>query len=182
MTYRLIIPLGSVMAETACFFRVHLSHRENAVSLGIKLIEKAAAIEKKEYGDDSFLKELGSIAENWAIYTLLQGCYIREYHEWERAIKKYLANQRRWNAVPGDFDWKSGRKNFVKRITDALAFFSTSMDQSVISSIDDIRQKVNDIKHSPLDYDVEQTDYDKAVKAFEAFWDKMMELEAAITT
>src|SRR4051794_31987419 len=57
---------------------------------------------------DPFPKELGSIAENWAVYTLLQGCYVREYHEWERAVERYFASQRRSHQHGGV---RQGRRN-----------------------------------------------------------------------
>jgi hypothetical protein len=180
MAYTLKLPHDQILPEGALFFRTHVGHRENAVNLAVGLIRKAAAQEKSGFGDDPLLHELGGIAKNWAVYTLLQGCYVREYHEWERAVKRYFANQWDWNCIPERFNWSLRGKSIVTRTVDALAVFSVSMDQIVIDSIDGVRDRVNNIKHDPLDHEVEQSDYDNAVKVFAAFWDKMMNLEGMI--
>jgi hypothetical protein len=182
MSYRLIVPKDQIVPETACFFRIHLGHRENAANLAANLIKKAAAIEKTGYGDDALLNELIQTGEAWALETILQGLYVREYHEWERAIKGYFANQKIWNGLEGDFDWRTGSKSMVKRTIEALEVFSASMDQHIMDAIDDVRRKVNEIKHDPLDHFVEQKDFEAAIKIFEDFWDKMMVLEGFTST
>ena len=70
--------------NTGCYYRVQLGHRENATDLAINLIKKAAEIEMQEIdaSDGALLSELCGIGEPWAIHALLQGAYIREYHEW----------------------------------------------------------------------------------------------------
>jgi hypothetical protein len=124
MPYKLTIPKGQIVPDTACFYRIHLGHRKNAAHLAANLIRKAAEIEKSEPCDDPLLKQFENIVERWALYTIFQGLYIREYHEWERAVKNYIYDQRIWNGISGDFDWKSGRKSFVKRTIEALTIHS----------------------------------------------------------
>jgi hypothetical protein len=63
-----------------------------------------------------------------------------------------------FNQIPA----ASGKRNFSR--------CPSVMDEAVMDSIDSVRQKVNDIKHDPLDCDVEQDDYRKAVRIFEVFW------------
>jgi hypothetical protein len=53
----------------------------------------------------------------------------------------------------------------------ALNFFGTTVDQGVMNQIDAIRMKANSRKHDPLSFQVEKSEYDAAIKAFELFWE-----------
>jgi hypothetical protein len=161
----------------ASFFRVHLSHRENATALAIKLIRRAVEIEKAQYSEDILAEELVGIAEPWAIDHIIQGCYIEEYHEWEKAIKHYFKAQRALNGLYDDFDWRSGKKNMVQRASEALSFLSTSVDDGVLTKIDSMRTTVNEMKHDPLSVRVDEPIYGAAVKTFEEFWERLMDIE-----
>jgi hypothetical protein len=179
MTYALKTPLAiDKVDSSATFYRTHLSHRENASSLAIKLIRRAVAIEKAEISGDALAEELVGIAEPWAIDHILQGCYIEEYHQWEKAIKYYFKAQRALNVVDGDFDWRSGNKSMVKRAVDVLSFFGASIDPDIFSRIDKVRETVNAMKHDPLSTRASEADYLSAVNAFEQFWDELMAIEA----
>ncbi len=107
----------------------------------------------------------------------MQGCYVDEYHEWEKAIKHYFKAQRALNGLGGDFDWRSGSKSMVQRANEVLAFFSASVDERVLAIIDRVRETVNRMKHDPLSVRVSGTDYYSAVKAFEQFWEQLMNFE-----
>lgn len=147
--YRLLFPLHQPMQGSALFYRVHLGHRERATELALNFIRKAAESERQTQSNDPFLTELGDIAERWAISHIIQGCYIQEYHEWERATKEYLRQQRTLNALNDDLDWNSGRRNFVQRVHVALEFFSTMVDQPIMDRINVARQTVNAMMPSP---------------------------------
>jgi hypothetical protein len=170
--------LVAANVQAGCYYRVHLGHRENATNLAINLIKKAAQIEMQEVeaSGDPLLKELCSIGEPWATHALLQGAYIREYHEWEKAVKNYIHAQHSLNGIQG-FKWKPDGKSIVQRTIEYLAVFSVAVDQNIMDRIDAIRNKVNDIKHEPLEHEVDKSDYDAAISAFGAFWDKIMEHE-----
>jgi len=178
MTYALKTPLAiDKVDSSATFYRTHLGHRENATSLAIKLIRRAVAIEKAEFSGDVLAEELVGIAEPWAVDHILQGCYIEEYHQWEKAIKYYFKAQRTLNVVGGDFDWRSGNKSMVQRAIDALSFFSASIDADIFSKIEKVRETVNAMKHDPLSVRVNEANYQSAVKTFEQFWEGLMAIE-----
>jgi hypothetical protein len=48
-----------------------------------------------------------------------------------------------------------------------------------MNTIDLVRKKVNSMKHDPLAYRVEQSDYKSEVKAFQDFWDRLIEIETS---
>jgi hypothetical protein len=179
MRRRITMPLDGPMERSAIFYRTHLGHRGNATELAIKLVRKGAEIELKSIVDPSLLK-LSKVAEPWAIDHLLQGCYIQEYHEWEKGVKAYLKEQRLENNLTDDFDWRSGNKSFIKRTIEALSFFDAQIDALAMSNIDKIREKINDIKHDPLSHRVDHQQYRAAVQAFQVFWDRMVTLETGI--
>lgn len=177
MSYKLKTPLSGDLAKSAVYYRTHLSHRENATDLAIKLIRRAVEIEREEHADDPVAREFASIAEPWAIDHVVQGCYIEEYHQWEKAVKQYCKAQRELNGVSDDFDWIKGNKSFVARATDALGFFAASVDAEVMAAIDDIRKRVNDMKHDPLSNGVQESDYEDAFKTFTEFWEALLKIE-----
>jgi hypothetical protein len=164
------------MELSAVFFRTHLGHRKNATELAIGLIRKGVEVERASASDDPFEIECTAIAEPWAIDHIVQGCYVEEYHHWEKDIKKYCKGQRELNGLTNDFDWKS--KSLVKRAIGALNFFGATVDQGVMNAIDAVRERVNSRKHDPLSFHVEKSEYDAAVKVFEQFWDTLLEIEA----
>jgi hypothetical protein len=179
MTYALKAPLALNKTDgSAIFYRTHLGHRQNASSLAIKLIRSGVEIEKAKISGDALTEELVGIAEPWAIDHIVQGCYIEEYHQWEKAIKYYFKAQRALNGVDGDFDWRSGSKNMVKSTIDVLSFFGASIGHDILAMIDKVRETVNAMKHDPLSTRVRETDYFSAVKAFEQFWEELISIEA----
>ncbi len=161
----------------AIYFRVHLGHRENATELAINLIRKAARLEKQESEGDPFSEEACEIGERWAIGHVIGGCYIEEYHHWEKGIKQYFSGQYRRNGLTGDFNWRAGGKSMVELARTALSEFSASVEEHVFQEIDAIRDKVNAMKHDPLEHSVEEADYFASIKTFERFWDALMEIE-----
>jgi hypothetical protein len=163
---------------SAAFFRTHLGHRENATELAIGLIQKGVASERASLGGDPFEIECADNAERWAIDHIIQGCYMEEYHHWEKAIKQYFKRQRELNGLPDDFDWRLRNKTLVERAIDVLNFFGTTVDQEVTNAIDTVREKVNWLKHDPLSCHIEKSDYDTAIKALEQFWDFLIETES----
>jgi hypothetical protein len=178
MIYALKTPLHLEQMEfSASFFRTHLGHRENATELAIGLIRKAVAAERDAVTNDPFEIECTEIAERWAIGHVVQGCYIEEYHHWEKAIKQYFKGQRELNGLTDDFDWKSGKLSLVKRAIEALAFFGATIDQEIMNAIDTAREKVNWLKHDPLSGHVEEDDYKAAAMTYARFWDILLEYE-----
>ena len=115
MPYALKTPLDlKNMESSAVFFRTHLGHRENATELAVGLIRKGVETERASAGDDPFEIECTDIAERWAIGHIIQGCYIEEYHHWEKAIRRYAKGQRELNGLTDDFDWRSGNRSLVE--------------------------------------------------------------------
>ena len=129
MPYALKTPLDLKKVElSAAFFRTHLGHRENATELAIGLIRKGVETERASAGDDPFEIECTDTAERWAISHIIQGCYVEEYHHWEKAIKQYYKGQRELNGLSDDFAWRLSKATFVKRAIDLLTFFGTTVD------------------------------------------------------
>ena len=94
MSYALKTPLDiKKIDSSATYFRTHLGHRHNATQLAIRLIHRAIQIERAQAGDDPVSLEFVQIAEPWAISHILQGCFIEEFHQWEKAVKQYFKAQ-----------------------------------------------------------------------------------------
>lgn len=163
--------------SSAIVFRTHLAQRETATDLAIKLIRRAVQIEREEVAGDLLREEFVRIGEPWAIDHILQGCFIEEYHEWEKGIKNYIGGQRALNVVGSDFDWRTGNKNMVQRAADALSFFNVSIEPCIFLEIDKIRETVNAMKHDPLSIRVDEGAYTSAIKILERFWDQLVAIE-----
>ncbi len=163
--------------SSAVFYRTHLGHRHNATHLAMNLIHRAVEFERKQAGDDPLALEFAQIAEPWAISHILQGCFIEEYHQWEKAVKRYFKRQLELNGRLDDFDWKAGKKSIVERVKHALSFFSASVDENLMGGIDGVRRAVNNMKHDPLSFPVAEADYDAVVRVLELFWERLSEIE-----
>ena len=59
-----------------------------------------------------------------------------------------------------------------------LNFFGVTVDQQVMNLIDTVRETVNWLKHDLLSCQVEKSDYDPAIKAFERLWEISIETES----
>jgi hypothetical protein len=179
MPHALKTPLDPKKLESsAIFYRTHLGHRENAVHLAIKLIRRAVEIERQEHTPDPVMMEFISIGEPWTIDHVIQGCYIEEYHQWEKGVKQYCKAQRELNCLPGDFNWKTAvDKSFVKRATEAIEFFCASVDPEVMAAIDAMRNRVNEMKHDPLSNRVQLSDIENAFKTLTNFWEMLAGIE-----
>jgi hypothetical protein len=181
MEYRLRMPLElEKLKSSATFYLTHMGHRENATDLAIKLIRRGARVERQEHKDDAMLLELTGIAENWAVGHIVQGCYIVEYHEWERGVKRYFKGQRELNGVSDDFDWRG--RGVVKGAREALGFFRVAMPEDVVGEIDAVRERVNSMKHDPSLPYVNEADYLRAASAFKRFWERLSEIETGLST
>jgi hypothetical protein len=163
--------------SSAIFYRTHLGNRHNATHLAMTLIRRAVEVEKTQARDDPLALEFAQIAEPWAISHILQGCFIEEYHQWEKAVKQYFKQQRELNGLSDDFDWKLGKRSIVEHVKQALSFFSASIDDHLVGGIDGVRRAVNNMKHDPLSFPVAEADYDASVRVFELFWERLSDIE-----
>jgi len=76
---------------TAVYYWVHVKHRETAIDMTIEIIHHAAAKELlATTPNDPFERQMTDVMRDWAIESLIQGAWIREYHMWERDTKEYF--------------------------------------------------------------------------------------------
>ena len=77
---------------------------------------------------------------DWVVECMIQGAWLREYHEWEKATKNYFEKQHQRNASPKP-DWKSklpsvcGSASHVDRVRAQLSLFATHMPDTILEII-----------------------------------------------
>jgi hypothetical protein len=91
--------------------------------------------------------------EALVVESLIQGAWLRENHEWEKATKSYFDGQHQRNAHPKP-DWKAkvpsfaGGASHVERVRSQLMFFGASVSDTILRTIDAQRRLINAAKHS----------------------------------
>jgi len=125
------------------------------------------AIKELPPDSDDFAEQFHGTICDWAIESLTQGAFIREYHQWETDAKSYFAAMRDRNGLVCSVK-KRRDQSFVDYIKDEIVTFGLSTP-GVIHLIDSARDIVNEMKHSGDVY-VEVADYISLNQQVENFW------------
>lgn len=99
-------PPYPTVVGTAGYFFVQVGHRETAVEHAIEVIGEHAMRVGAGFAGDPVMAALEQPMEAWVIESLIQGAWLREYHEWERATKGYFEGQHQRNGSSKP-DWKA---------------------------------------------------------------------------
>jgi hypothetical protein len=162
---------------TAGYFWVHAGHRETATTHAILVIQDSAARELADYADDPIIAGLSAPIGSWVVETLIQGAWMREYHEWEKATKRYFDGHHERNGSTKP-DWKgkvpgiAGAASHVDRVRAQLALFGASPPEASIAILDKHRRLINAAKHEEEYFATEQ-DYRDLVSAISQFWNDL---------
>lgn len=165
---------------TGSYFYIHACHRETAIDAAISVIRKTAEEENAEFADDPVSLGLSGHMGEWVVESLLQGAWMREYHEWEKATKAYFDGHHARNGGSA-VDWRSkvaGVQNpsHMQRVVAQLAFFSAMVPPDILAAIDETRSKVNAAKHADELF-VTESEYKLLVKSVLTFWERLDEQE-----
>ena len=124
----------------------------------------------------SFTDHMG----DWVIESLLQGAWMREYHEWEKATKAYFDGNHARNGC-GKVDWRGKLPgvpgaSHVDRVRAQLTSFGVATPAGILDTIDQARERVNLAKHE-AEHFIDEADYKQFVQAVSAFWEALAEQE-----
>jgi hypothetical protein len=134
---------------------------ETAVEHAIEAIRDHAARARSSFADDVVMSELEAPMEAWVVESLIQGAWLREYNEWEKATKGYFESQHVRNARPKP-NWKapvlarSGGASHVERVRAQLTLFGALIANNILDAIDDQRRLINVSKHEDEYFATEQ--------------------------
>lgn len=168
------------VAGTAVYFWTHAGHRETAIETAMAVIRNVDKREQAELAGDPAWQAFTNHMGDWVIESLLQGAWMREYHEWEKATKTYFdSNHARssgtkvnWRAnlpgVPGT--------SHVDRVRAQLAVFSATVPADTLEVIDRTREHVNLAEHE-AEHFIGEADYKALVQAVTTFWEALTEQE-----
>lgn len=122
---------------------------------------------------------------DWAIETLAQGAYVREYHIWEKETKEYFGKQLLFNGRVGNsaIVRPSKQENYVQAINRFLHEFSVTGLAEEMTEIEAMRSKVNTAKHDPgvlVEHFVSIDDFWAKHAAIASFWSKIADHECLI--
>ena len=162
--------------NTATYFYIHTCHRQTAIETAIAVIRKADEHERDALARDPVWQALTNGMGIWVIESLLQGAWMREYHEWEKATKVYFDGNHARNGSSA-VNWKgklSGvlRPSHVDRVRAQFALFNASIPVDALAAIDRSREQVNFSKHE-AEHRVGEADYQAFIKAVLAFWEAL---------
>lgn len=166
---------------TAGYFFIQAGHGETAVGHAIEVIGEHAARARESFAGDPAMAELEAPMEIWVVEALIQGAWLREYHEWEKATKGYFEGQHKRNGSSTP-DWKAknqspgGAVSHVDRVRAQLMLFGASVSETVWSAIDSQRRLINAAKHED-EYFVTGQDYRTLVEAIAEFWNELAQQE-----
>lgn len=166
---------------TAAYFFTHAGHRETAIDHAIEVIREDAARTMTSTDDDPLMAALEAPIGPWVIESLIQGAWMREYHEWEKATKGYFEGQHQRNGASKP-DWKgkvagvAGTASHVDRVRAQLVQFGASAPTAALDAIDAQRRLINAAKHED-EYFATEGDYRTLVKAVADFWNALASQE-----
>lgn len=156
---------------SALYFWVQAGHRNTATRLAIDVLRDTAKRESLDVAPA--LAEMSRLGCNWAIETLIQGAWMREYHHWECDTKTYFDEQHRRN-LGSAVRWRAydGSRSHVAKVKNQLAMFAANVPAAALETIDAARVRINVTKHeAPLF--ASETDYESLVGAVQAFWEAL---------
>jgi hypothetical protein len=123
----------------------------------------------KEQPSDLVSDELGVSLRDWVLESLVQGAWMREYHQWEISTKDYFdGHSRRSDGKAAD--WRSSNRSHVYKVRKQLQSFSGSIPDDVFRTIDQARDRVNAAKHEDEIF-VTEAEYAALVTAIKNFWE-----------
>ena len=168
--------LGAVLPYT------QVGHRHTAFEYIIAGIGKVHDANLDLLGRDPLTSEMEGSMRDWAIETLLQQAYLREYHLWEKDCKAYFTQMAERNGAELSMKPKGGQP-FTGVVRDAFTAFDVDVPSTIFDTIETMRQRVNVMKHETgleLDHFVTNADYEAAVSALESFWEYLSRHERFI--
>lgn len=172
-------PFPSV-TDTGVYFWTHAGHRETAIETAMEVIRDVDRREHAALAGDptwqAFTKHMG----DWVIESLLQGAWMREYHEWEKATKAYFDGNHARNGG-AKVDWRGklpgvAGASHVDRVRAQLAMFGSIVPADALDAIDRTREGVNLAKHE-AEHFISEAEYKQLVQAVMAFWEALAEQE-----
>ena len=148
------------------------------------MIRETAEREYAAYIDDAVSRALFGHVGEWVVESLLQGAWMREYHEWEKATKVYFDVHHSRNGG-SKINWRAKiakvpNPSHVDRVKEQLSLFSASVPSEVLDAIDATRAKVNAAKHSD-EFFVTEEEYRFFVKNVLTFWERLDEQEEFVS-
>jgi len=172
-------PFPSV-ADTAVYFWTHAGHRETAIDTAMEVIRDVDRREHAALAGDPTWQAFTNHMGDWVIESLLQGAWMREYHEWEKATKAYFDGNHARNGS-AKVEWRGklpglAGASHVDRVRAQLALFGATVPADVLDGIDRTREGVNLAKHE-AEHFVGEAEYKQLVQAVTAFWEALAEQE-----
>ena len=165
---------------TAVYFWTHAGHRETAIGTAMEVIRDVDKREHAALAGDPAWQAFTNHMGDWVIESLLQGAWMREYHEWEKATKAYFDGNHARNG--GDkVDWRGKLPgvvgaSHVDRVRAQLALFGAAVPAGVLDAIDRTRDGVNLAKHE-AEHFIGEAEYKQLVQAVMTFWETLAEQE-----
>ena len=168
---------------TATYFYVQAGHRQTAIETAMGVIREADQRQHEALSDDPGWQAFTSHMGAWVIESLLQGAWMREYHEWEKATKAYFGGNHARNGG-SEVDWKGKLAgvpgpSHVNRVRAQLTLFNASVPADVLAAIDHTREQVNLAKHE-AEHFIREADYQALMQAVQAFWEPLTRQEEFI--
>lgn len=166
----------------AMIYATQSEHRKTALQYLICGTDLMHEKNQKMFPDDPLWEELEGVMPVWAVETLAQGAYIREYHIWEKETKEYFVEQLVRNELSGE-EARVCRRNgesHVSTIQRMLSNFSIFNLEDEINQIESMRLKVNEAKHDPgvlIEHFVSIDNFWEKHTAINAFWSKLAKSE-----
>lgn len=157
--------------DTPGYFFVHVGHRESAIDHAINVIRDNSDKELAAC-DDPITRDLMTPVGDWVVESLIQGAWIREYHQWEKATRRYFEVQHQRNGNTSC----NLKGSHVKKVRLCLTIFGCVISDAVLDTLDAQRKLINSAKHGG-EYLTTEREYRTLVKAIADFWSQLAEQE-----
>jgi hypothetical protein len=165
--------------DSGVYFFTQACHRKTAIEVAIGAIREVCDRATKEARNDELFPGSNAVMGHWAIESLLQGAFLREYHAWETDTKQYFDTQHVRNGGT-KVDWKKQDDScgHVSKVKQQLLRFSASVPEQAMAAINRTRNDVNTIKHNQGTLVVTEDDYNALVDSVGVFWSELASQES----
>lgn len=166
---KLMRPPYPAKTDTGLYYCTQAAHKKGAIDLAIAALRELPAFDT-----------MSEAMREWAIESVIQGAWIRTYHQWEADTKTYFNAMHIRNGGEAK-DWGKIKIPHVKKVShvskveNQISLFSAKRPPS-LSLVDEARCRVNETKHEDS-YQASEADYEKLVTAIDEFWQELADQE-----
>jgi hypothetical protein len=166
-------------SNSASYQFTQASHRQGAVDGAIEIISRDTTQWIEMLSTGSPESAVTRTTDAWLVETLVQGAWIREYHEWAKATKDYFNEQHRLNGSPAP-QWKNGKGwSHIDFVRERLEAFSINLSPHILFIIERNRDQISTARYDE-GHLADEKQFREFHNAIADFWNELASAEGRL--